>query len=299
MPGLEARRLRAVVVAVVMAMGLAAGIAEAREFRFSATGGPRLLPEGPHSLGLGDGAAAGLRSARSDCRRWRAAAASLGETYAGHRLRQTVVRRQCRSLDSDLGEEAWDWPWASLHEGRVLPPKLHVAQGDWEIRCGSVGGRRRCALLNRSHGPSGDVNHPGAQAIVTHFVIDRIAGRETLLWRLFVPAVPAAQASLAQHDLAPTLEAAVRARGEVRYRLEDVERAELFPVCAAAGCLMEASVHHAGEVATRLWDGRSIDIRISLATDVPMILTLPAIGFRVGFKELVRLRRDEINPDGN
>ncbi len=289
----------AVFIAAILVMRLGTGPAEAREFRFPAAGAPRLAPGPPAGLGIGDGSISGLHVARSDCRRWRAAAATLGESYAGHLLRETVVQRQCRSLDADRGDEAWEWPWASLQEGRVLPPRLHTAQGEWEIRCGSAGGRRRCALLNRSPVPPADTLEPGQDAIITHFVIDMIAGRETVLWRLFVPAAPfVTTAAAAPIDVGTTFGGVGQGKGEVRYRLEDAERAEFFPACTPAGCLMEAGPRHAGDVATRLWEGRSIDVRISLTTGLAVALTLPAVGFRAGLKELVRLRRDETRSAG-
>jgi hypothetical protein len=287
-------------MAAILLMRLGAGLADARESRFAASGGGRLASEVPFGAGIGDGSASGLHVARSDCHRWRAAAATLGETYAGHLLRETVVQRQCRSLEADRGDEAWDWPWASLQEGRTLPPRLHAAQGEWEIRCGNAGGRRRCALLNRSPVPPDETLEPGDDAIITHFVIDMIAGRETLLWRLFVPTAPfitAAAAGLI--DAGATHKGIGQRKGEVRYRLEDAERTELFPACTAAGCLMESGPRTAGDVATRLWEGRSIDVRISLTTAPAVALTLPSAGFRAGLKELVRLRREEMRAGGD
>ena len=287
----------AVLMAATVAAWLATGSAGAREFRLPDPGQMHLVPGASSSLVADSSPASGLQLARSECRRWRAAAASLGETYAGHLLRQTVVRRQCRSLEADRGEEPWDWPWASLHEGRVLPPRLHAAQEAWEIRCGHAGGRRRCALLNHGQAPLHDGLNPRDHGIVTHFVVDMVGGREALLWRLFVPApaaVPTVPAT--QIDAGVARSSVGRSRGEVRYRLEDGEHAELFPACAVAGCLMEASVRGAGDVATRLWEGRSIEVRISLGTGGPMTLTLPAAGFRAGLKELVRLRREESRP---
>lgn len=286
----------AALVAAILAAWFATRPAEAREFRAAASDDARLTEGASSSLGGSDGTASGFHVARSDCRRWRAVAANLGETYAGHLLRQTVVRRQCKSLEPDRGDEIWDWPWTSLNEGRVLPPRLHAAHGDWEIRCGDVGGRRRCALLNRSLVPHEGKPGPGDRAIVTHFVIDMIAGREILLWRLFVPAAPT-MASAASMASGPTRDAA-GTRGEVHYRLGGPEYTETFPACTAAGCLMEARLRHAGDVATRLWEGKTIEVRIAPASGEALVLTLPAAGFRPGFKDLVRLRREEAHPGG-
>jgi hypothetical protein len=287
----------AVLMAAMVATGFGSDLAGAREFRLPVSDGLPLLPGASLSLVVSSNPASGLHVARSECRRWSAAAATLGETYAGHLLRQTVVRRRCRYLEADGADEAWDWPWTSLREGRVLPPRLHAAQGEWEIRCGHAGGRRRCALLNRSHAPLHEGLDPKDHGIITHFVVDTVGGREALLWRLFVPTPPAVTAvASTQIEADATPRTAGPGGGEVRYRLEDAERAELFPACAAAGCLMEAGLRRAGDVATRLWEGRSIDVRISLATGAALTLTLPAAGFRAGLKELVRLRREESRP---
>lgn len=225
----------------------------------------------------------------SNCKRWWAAASRLGETYAGHLLRQTVIRRECRFLEADRAEETWDWPWASLSGGRVLPPRLHAALGEWEIRCGAAGTRRRCALLHKSPMGADQVLDLPDQAIVTHFVIDAVGGRESLLWRMFVP-----QAS---DTLAPAPPKR-HSNGAVRYRLDEAERTEPFPACTATGCLMEANIRHAADVATRLWDGQPLHLHIRLRSDPPLDLTLPAAGFRAGLKELVRLRREEARAAG-
>ena len=232
--------------------------------------------------------------ARSRCRRWRTAASRLGETYAGHRLRRTAVSRHCPFLESARVDESWDWPWSSLGDGRVLPPRLHLAIGDWEIRCGTGPARRRCALLHRDRVPSDAT--PGSQqpSIVTHFVIDMVGRREIVLWRIYVPVAPLATAAL-QASTDPTAGIAGRhGSGRIRYELDGTEHTEVFPACAPAGCLMEANVRRAGAVVTRLWDGRALDLQVDLGTQPPFQMTLPAAGFRAGLKELVRLRHEEM-----
>ena len=91
----------AVLIAAILVMRLGTDLAQSREFRLPASDSLRLPLAASSSLAVNDSPASGLHVAQSDCRRWRAAAASLGETYAGHLLRQTVVRRQCRSLEAD------------------------------------------------------------------------------------------------------------------------------------------------------------------------------------------------------
>jgi invasion protein IalB len=227
----------------------------------------------------------------SQCSRWRAAASRLGETYAGHVLRQTVIPRECRFLDADRADETWDWPRASLSGGRVVPPRLHATFGAWEIRCGSAGARRRCALLHRDPIALDHELDAANPAIVTHFVIDVVGGRESLLWRMFVPIEAAAADSRA------ATRAATRS-SVVRYRLHAAERSEPFPACTESACLMEANIRHAGEVATHLWDGKPLDLHIWLHSDRAVDVTLPAAGFRAGLKELVRLRREEVRAAG-
>ncbi len=236
----------------------------------------------------------GRQTTKNQCRRWRAAAFQLGETYAGHRLRRTAVRRHCPLLESARADETWDWPWSSLGDGRVVPPRLRMATGAWEIRCGAARARRRCALLHR--GPMLGSAARGAYdaSILTHFVIDTVGRREIVLWRVYVPVAAPATASL-QESMAMTAGVAGRhGRGRIHYELEGAEQTEVFPACAPTGCLMEANVWRAGSVATSLWDGRPLDLRVELGTQPPILMTVPAAGFKSGLKELMRLRREEV-----
>jgi invasion protein IalB len=235
---------------------------------------------------------------KTRCLRWRAVARRLGETYAGHLLRRTVVRRECGPLEIERVEDIWDWPWVSLTGGQLLPPRRHAAMGDWEVYCARVGSRRRCALINRSSALSHDDLDQSETSIVTHFVIDTIAGRESMLWRVFVPLAPAAVAIASSRDHADPGDHAAGVRLRARtarlvYRPDGVERSERFTVCSASGCLMEANVRHSGQVATRLSDGRPLEAHIVLGPGHVLDVTLPARGFHAGLSELVRLRREE------
>ena len=291
------RRLTVPIAAVLaLCVGTAAPI-PAREFQPA-------LKEFSHHLGEGldgdthDGLSIRRMTAKNQCRRWRAAASHLGETYAGHRLRRTAVSHHCPFLESVRADETWDWPWSSLGIGRVLPPRLHMATGEWEIRCGTARARRRCALLHRGPALTGAARDSHQPSIVTHFVIDMVGRREIVLWRIYVPVAAPATASL-QESVALTAGVAGRhGSGRVHYQLDEAEHAELFPACALTGCLMEANVRRTGTVATSLWDGRPLDLRIDLGTLPPILMTLPATGFQAGLKELVRLRREEMRAAG-
>jgi hypothetical protein len=284
-----------ILAAAVLAVGASmAGPGSAREVQPA----PTELANPAASEGLdsdaGNDLAAQRKLARSQCRRWRSAASHLGETYAGHRLRRTAVSRHCPFLDATRVDESWDWPWSSLGDGRVLPPRLHATFGDWEIRCGTARARRRCALLQRGPAPWDETHGSEQPSIVTHFVIDMVGRREIVLWRIYVPVAPPATASLQQStDLTAGI-AGRHGSGRIRYELDGVEHTEAFPACAPTACLMEANVWRAGAVVTRLSDGQPLDLQVDLGTQPPIRMTLPAAGFRSGLRELIRLRREEM-----
>ena len=231
------------------------------------------------------------------CRRWRSLATQLGETYAGHRLRSTVLERLCNSGEEEATDDVWSWPWADLEKGPTVPPRAHRTFGDWEIRCGHAGNRRRCALLYRAVLSADDQPDIGENEIVVHFVIDMVAGRETVLWRMFVPVSSTAR-SLGPSGREASVEQQVAARGGVRYRVGGIEMVERFPVCLGKNCVMEAHIQRSGAVINRLWDGREIELQVSVVDSEPFMMTLPAQGFRAAFGELMRLRRDELRSTG-
>lgn len=236
-------------------------------------------------------------SVRYQCQRWKALAARLGETYAGHRLRETVLQRICGLSEEQASEAAWSWPWASLDRGDIEPPRSHRTFGAWEIKCGPLDERRRCAVLARLRPAAGEDD---AKVILVHFVIDMVAGRESVLWRIFVPHeggdLGPARSDRVSLDTAPAQER--EARGAVSYRLISTVHSEGFPACGAKGCLMEGHIRRASDVVSRLWEGRPLDLDVRVGSSTPFAVTLPAGGFRAAFKELVRLRREEVRAHG-
>ena len=230
----------------------------------------------------------------SQCRKWQSMAVQLGETFAGYTLRHTVLKRVCGDLGDVALDESWDWPWSGFASGRIAPPRMLRTIEAWDIRCGKAGARQRCAMLHA------EPVTPGEPVIVTHFVIDMVAGRESVLWRVFV-AADAGEAVLGLPPVKPAAGeakpySAIGARAStrgIRYTLAATEHVERFSKCAAAGCMMEANLLHAGEVATSLWDGNDIGLAITLSSGRIIQMSLPARGFRAGLAALVRLRRDE------
>lgn len=246
-----------------------------------------------------------------DCVRWQSLTLQLGETLAGRRMRQTAAGERCRQL-GDAGVPVWDWPWAGGELTAELPPQIVLEAGGWQVRCDAAGRRRRCALV---HQPAVDVGngegvagqsgamarHIGAERvghISTHFVIDRIAGRESVLWRVFVPAEqrPATVAARGLDDSTPQgtpsaepLPPHLRILGERSDKL-----AERTGYCSSAGCLIEAGPQRSADIANRLADGGSIDVRIDGAgLSSGAVVAIPSQGFRAAFRELVRQRREE------
>ena len=226
----------------------------------------------------------------SQCRKWQSMAQHLGETYAGHTLRNTVLKRVCGAPGDARIDDAWDWPWSGLANGRLTPPRKHLEIGAWEIRCGTAGHRRRCAMLHEGPldiGTPTTMAGPRPAAIVTHFVIDMVAGRESVLWRMFVPT----DAAAAPEAIAAGARDQKRA---IRYNFGKGEHVERFAACAPNGCMMEANLLRGGVVATRLWDGEDVQLSVTLASGRVIDVVVPALGFRAGLAELVRQRREEL-----
>ena len=243
----------------------------------------------------------------SQCRKWQSMALLLGETYAGYTLRHGVLDRLCGDLGDKRLEDSWDWPWSGFASGRMAPPRMVRSIEAWDIRCGKAGARQRCTMLHSEPVPASDIPPSNNHAVSSHFVIDMVAGRESVLWRVFVPAelldIAASKQTTAgslvpASDTAAAPTSARAFKGGIRYQIGTVEHVERFSKCAAAGCIMEANLLHAGEVATSLWDGNDVPLTIvqppgqTSSRDAAIIL--PAHGFRAGLAELVRRRRDEL-----
>jgi hypothetical protein len=244
------------------------------------------------------------RSAR--CRRWQDVAASLGETFAGYALRTSLRRTQCALASQEVVEpEFWDWPWRTPSRISV-PPHAHRDFDAWAIRCGGGAMRHRCALLLRDPATSSVAHEMSAAMVTAHFVIDRVAGREVLLWRLIVrhhgpsargrgEARPSPVASLAsaggsqrrppgRHD-GSAKPLTLRIAGE--YQTEQPMH------CMAGLCSFEVRAERAGRIATRLADGGGVDIELMSASGGVRQFQLEASGFDKGLAELIRLRRAE------
>lgn len=224
------------------------------------------------------------------CGKWRRIADRLGETFAGLRLRQSVVARTCAFAEQAPPEETvWSWPWARGEIDGELPPRLHGHFGAWTIRCGASGRRERCALVHETEANIQPGNGAaGHVRMLTHFVIDEIGGHERVLWRLYVDRAEPHWFADASSSPQPSVSSdMVRAHsGAVMVR-------KTFDDCGRLGCLMEAEVGAAARVATRLSDGGNLQLDVRPAPGLVLTQTVPAAGFRPGLSELQRLKRQE------
>lgn len=210
------------------------------------------------------------------CRNLHSVAARFGESWAGHRVRQMLSSRACVSWHHDAlqdgqladgFEPVWSWPWRPTTYDMDVPPHLIGTMSTWEVRCGDVGQRQRCALLHRA-----DLPHRAGK-IITHFVITTISGRESVLWRIVVPRGIADSGS--QIEIVAGTHAA-QAR---------------FDICLAHSCVLEADVRDATAALNSLWSGNGVNVQIGGASAIEIMI--PGMGFRAGLKELTRLRREE------
>lgn len=219
-----------------------------------------------------------VRRSGANCRRWRSLAARLGETYAGHQLRHVVATKLCAFSDDVTEDDVWGWPWRHHDVRADLPPQRHGQFGSWEIRCGQLGPRRRCALSLETTMAAGLDPEARPIHVVSHIVIDKVAGRESVLWRV---------------HLAPD-SGSVEAAGGIAVQYGDRETTERFDACGRRGCMAEAEPKLSAEVASWLWAGRSMTISLGRTeTGTPQMGVLPAYGFQHGLTELIRLRRHE------
>jgi invasion protein IalB len=224
------------------------------------------------------------------CGKWRRIADRLGETYAGVRLRQSVVTRVCAFADLSPTEKAvWSWPWGRGDIDAELPPRLHGTFGAWTIRCDAAGNRERCALI---HSGLAQLTPPlpklDSVRVITHFVIDDIGGQEKLLWRVFVER---ARPQWFVNATASRLQRA--ANPGVLAQAGATAIAKPFDSCSRLGCLMEAEVDTGGSVATRLAEGVPLQLDVQPLSGYALSQTVSADGFQAGLGALSQLKRQE------
>lgn len=289
------RQMIALVTCALAAIAFAASPASAQDWPpFAGPASPG-LEHGPMRLGHPmerwpsprDQATAARRDTGHRCQTWRRVAGRLGETYAGYKVRQDVVKKLC-GLAGHARARTWGWPWSGLANGQLLPPRSHRHSGQWQIRCGRGAWRRRCAALQIAPAAPGRSPSPGAPEVVTHFVIDTVAGRESLLWRVFIPADAGRAPVRAERD-----RGRLAKPRQVRYWLGGRIVSLAFTTCAKAGCVVESGPQRSGDVASALSDGRAIELEARMPGGHVVMVDIPAEGFRGALHELMRLRRIE------
>jgi invasion protein IalB len=319
-PGLSGSSWRVGIAAALTVASMGAAFAEVRTVGTS-TAPPAATDwqsAPPMRLGVTDAPPRRSELARqqtpqNNCRKWRRIAERLGETFAGLRLRQSVVDRACLFAATELAsvtggtsgaessfDHLWAWPWADGAIDPALPPRLHSTHGDWTIRCGQAGRRERCALIHETiavravevasiepdltasaaTGIPPSAGTPPAK-VITHFVIDTIGGHTHVVWRVFVERGEADNGS-------------ERSRTElVRFSSGTMAGAKRFDACSSVGCLMEADMTTSARLATRLWEGSNAELTFSPTAGGTMAASVPARGVRAGLAELARLKRSE------
>ncbi len=224
------------------------------------------------------------------CARARALAERLGETFAGYRIRETLVARTCAfALQDRATTTLWDWPWRLLaHDAAVVqnnpddiklvPPLAMREAGLWQIRCDQTEHRRRCALIRSEPvlpltTDRSTPRTPTLPPVIAHAVLDRVAGRTTVLFRIFIPRQFGEQTSIVvEHGQGPAA----------------------LPVnrCRPIGCFVEADISQGSEIVRHLWEGQPVSVGLKLGTDRFKAI-LPALGFRDGVRGLVALDSGE------
>ena len=141
-----------------------------------------------------------------------------------------------------------------------------------------------------------------AAFVIAHVVIDMVAGRETVLWRVFVPQpehVARDEHLDVKSDVAvPALHVLpARERPALRYQAGEQEFTDRFVACTPMGCMMEANIRHGGLVVSGLVDGLPLDLKVPDHAGVERTVRVPSRGFRAGFAELIRLRREELRSE--
>lgn len=199
------------------------------------------------------------RIAERPCAQWHRLVSRLGETFAGYRLRQSITAGVCEM--ASRGPRHWSWPWSVDDPAAELPPRIAARHADWEIRCSDGPGPGRCAAV-LDPGAGRDRWH-------THFVVDTVAGRDTVLWRLFIhnrgsPSQPMASGQ----------------------RLRFGHRVMAATACTPAGCFIEMPVTHSEAAALRLAAGEALQVSVQTAGG-EQSFTLSAPGFRLALDRLL------------
>jgi invasion protein IalB len=309
-------RLRSgIASAVAVLLGTAAATTATAEIRKADPLSASWRMDQPMRLGVTDATprrseVARQQTPQNNCRKWRRIAERLGETYAGIRLRQSVVDRACLFAATELAsvtggisgtetsfDHLWAWPWADGAIDPALPPRLHATYSDWTIRCGQAGRRERCALIHETVAVSGGVDQtpsssPSSAKVVTHFVIDTIGGHAHVVWRVFVERSEtgwfSAASSTERNGTADLTRADL-----VQFSSGTISGAKRFDGCSAAGCLMEADMTTSARLATRLWEGQGGELKLEPVPGVTLTAPVSANGVRAGLAELARLKRSE------
>jgi hypothetical protein len=151
--------------------------------------------------------------------------------------------------------------------------------------------------------PGEPPHEPPVDVITTHFVIDHVAGREILLWRLFVPRRTSGQLVSAHGGAAgrtseltgaAASSAAMPANGlTARLRIGPRRQSLRFTVCKAGGCMIEVGGAGAGKIATGLAAGHQLPLELFTGKPGTMRIEIGAEGFAEGLAELIRQRRLE------
>lgn len=236
---------------------------------------------------LGDPVAQDMARLRArKCQRLETLAAQLGETFAGFRLRETIITRQCigaetvRAADAGAvrtGEATWSWPWANggsrtladdpSDAATSLAPRRVGGHGAWEVRCASNG---RCAIAQDVTLNDRGTDHRAS----VHFVMTNLARRDRLLFRIAIDRGSDATVT------------------GVRFVSDEAGATRPFDQCVRRQCLVEAALAEGETLASALWRGEAGHLAL-VTPGADMALILDAKGFRAALDELMARRGAE------
>ncbi len=191
----------------------------------------------------------------------------LGETSAGHALRQTFKAHVCASA-SMRTETTLAWPWSVANPARDLPARLVGRMADWELRCGDSGALHKGSCAAIMEASTGADQGP---AVHVHFAVAWIAGQESVLWRLFVEAP----------SLGPSPAAGCIVRTGPLPLAASVTRTK-------AGLMLEATLAEAARMTRTLSEGRPLRLHVTCGAGTASIELSPH-GFKAALDELSRI----------